>query len=309
MVKKMEIVTLNAEKELVDFISSINTDFSSWECVHIEFSKLYEDYAKRSKSASLDEYQNVTLKLVKKSVQEPLKNEEGKIFLCFDSDAFAIFKPSSEAVMDELRKVSETFVAKDLKDMYKVYNLGKKKLDFDKITRKKTKQMALRKLQESSLNYTLYDCDNIIKSLDFKQLEVKIESREHRIRNVVLVVDDDEMCLELSKEILPLHCEVHTAKSGNEAIVKYLECIPDILLLDIHMPDENGISILEQIKEFDPASYVLIVSGDSVTDNVLDAKKRGAVGFITKPFTRDIVNKYISQCSYITRGQSIANEN
>ena len=144
----MEIITLDAEKELVDFINSISSDFNNWECVHIEFSKLYDDYANNTKFASLDEYQNITYKVVKKAIQGPLKNEEGKIFLCFDSDSFAIFKPSTVSVIDEIYNLSETFISENLKGIYKVYNLGSKRLDFDKITRKKTKQVALRKLKD-----------------------------------------------------------------------------------------------------------------------------------------------------------------
>ena len=100
----------------------------------------------------------------------------------------------------------------------------------------------------------------------------------------ILVVDDEiEQCNVLKKFLSLKGYEVDTATNGSAAIDKVKQVRPHIVLLDIRMPEMDGIEVLQEIKKADPAVGVIMVTG--VTDHE-EAKKTlelGAYDYITKP--------------------------
>ncbi len=104
----------------------------------------------------------------------------------------------------------------------------------------------------------------------------------------ILVVDDEiEQCNVLKKFLSLKGYEVDTATSGSAAIDKVKQVRPHIVLLDIRMPEMDGIEVLQEIKKADPAVGVIMVTG--VTDHE-EAKKTlelGAYDYITKPVDFD----------------------
>lgn len=100
----------------------------------------------------------------------------------------------------------------------------------------------------------------------------------------ILVVDDDAMNLKRTKIILQNYYDVLFAKSGEEALHMLKSEKIDMVLLDIAMPDMNGIEAFEHMKEegIDIPVIFLTASGDE--DDVLSALSLGAVNYLKKPF-------------------------
>ena len=84
-----------------------------------------------------------------------------------------------------------------------------------------------------------------------------------------------------------------TASSAAEAIEKHLLLVPDIVFLDIGLPDADGFMVLNHIHHYDPDCMVVMFSGDSFLDNRVRALSAGAGGFLPKPFNRDSFVHYI----------------
>lgn len=105
----------------------------------------------------------------------------------------------------------------------------------------------------------------------------------------VLVVDDAAfMRMTIKKMIEPEGYNVAgEAGNGVEAVQKYMEIQPDIVLLDITMPEMNGVDALKRIKEFDPKAKVVICSAMGQQAMVAQAVQSGAKDFIVKPFEKD----------------------
>ncbi|MFZ4541730.1 MAG: response regulator [Rickettsiales bacterium] len=104
----------------------------------------------------------------------------------------------------------------------------------------------------------------------------------------VLVVDDAEVIRFLFTKALerdPGLRVVGTAKNGIEAIDQARKFKPDMILLDIEMPELDGLTALPQILAASPRSKVFIVSGDSrdSANAAIDSLSRGASEFILKP--------------------------
>ena len=104
----------------------------------------------------------------------------------------------------------------------------------------------------------------------------------------VLVVDDNEDNVQImSRMLLARGFEVRTARDGKAALRSIEQELPDVVLLDIMMPDMDGIEVLDRIRA-NPQSAslpVILVTGKGQDDDVLAGYKYGADYYITKPFT------------------------
>jgi two-component system chemotaxis response regulator CheY len=138
-----------------------------------------------------------------------------------------------------------------------------------------------------------------IEPIDGDASSSPLKQRAERSEKRALIVDDDSFIRSLFSASLSDKFEIIELDNGAEAIDAYKEHQPDIVLLDIHLPDKTGFTVLEQLIDEDKDAYVIIVSADSVEKNVLKAKNGGAQGFITKPARKEKLLEYISRCPTI----------
>ena len=100
----------------------------------------------------------------------------------------------------------------------------------------------------------------------------------------ILVVDDDAMNLKRTKMILERQYKVLLAESGREALDKIKTEEIDLVLLDIAMPDMDGIETFEHMKEKSIDIPVIFLTASGYEDDVLSAINLGAVNYLKKPF-------------------------
>ncbi|MDC2865738.1 MULTISPECIES: response regulator [unclassified Bacillus (in: firmicutes)] len=108
----------------------------------------------------------------------------------------------------------------------------------------------------------------------------------------ILVVDDAMFMRTMIKNLLKSSADfevIGEAENGIEAIQKFKELQPDIVTLDITMPEMDGLEALQEIIKIDASAKVVICSAMGQQGMVLDAIKNGAKDFIVKPFQADRV--------------------
>jgi two-component system chemotaxis response regulator CheY len=107
------------------------------------------------------------------------------------------------------------------------------------------------------------------------------------MRRKVLIADDTSLMRELIRGSLPSeeYQIVGEAVSGDQAIEKYKETQPDVMILDINMPKMNGIDALTEIMKIDPNAKVIMCSDQKYESMIMMALKKGAKDFVIKPFT------------------------
>ncbi len=107
----------------------------------------------------------------------------------------------------------------------------------------------------------------------------------------ILIVDDATFMRMMIKDILTKNgYEIAgEAENGNIAVEKYLELKPDLVLMDITMPELDGIEALKMIRSKDPNAKIIMCSAMGQQAMVIEAIQAGAKDFIVKPFQADRV--------------------
>jgi len=111
-----------------------------------------------------------------------------------------------------------------------------------------------------------------------------------------IIVDDDAlMCQLLDQKLRPLGCNIHTyANSGEEAIALLSNSnVPDIVFLDIEMPNGNGMTVLDYIKSKGLSTSVVVVSAHNTVENVKNFVSAGAAAFVVKPYTDEKIKELV----------------
>ena len=107
----------------------------------------------------------------------------------------------------------------------------------------------------------------------------------------ILIVDDAAFMRMMIKDILTKngYNVIGEAENGLKAIEKFTELTPDLVLMDITMPELNGIDALKGIKEKNPSASVIMCSAMGQQAMVIEAIQAGAKDFIVKPFQAERV--------------------
>ncbi len=114
----------------------------------------------------------------------------------------------------------------------------------------------------------------------------------------VLIVDDSIFIYESIKEMLldSSFQVIGHAKSGETAMELYDELQPDLVTMDIVMPDMNGLESARNILERYPNAKILMISSLAYEDTIREAEEIGTCGFLSKPIERDTLIEALGQC-------------
>ena len=114
----------------------------------------------------------------------------------------------------------------------------------------------------------------------------------------VLIVDDSRTSRRILKDILERagYNIVGEAINGKEGFTQYAKLQPDIVTMDITMPEMDGIEALKHIKEDFPDAKVVMITAAGQKDKMMEAVKLGATEFVSKPFVEETVIEALAHC-------------
>lgn len=123
-----------------------------------------------------------------------------------------------------------------------------------------------------------------------KSFESSCQLQEKQKESHLLIVDENAMNLRLAKNIFQKKFQVHVAKSAKEAFAFLQDCLPDLILLDIHIPDMDGLEVIRTLQRHERYRDIPIVF--LIADDDIDGEKRGleagAFDFIKKPLVEEV---------------------
>lgn len=287
----MKVIEESAEHHFLTFLEKVRRDNSGWMALRVALSRRMKhddiiekpEYIKgKLHRLSQDSQEAVTI------LKEHLSSIEGVMLYRFsDSDVIALIRPTNEAHKTALQaikvRVSEVYG----ESIVKLHNLAKDIYGFQKLA------------DERLLSAGLIDSYNDM--ADANRVHSIPLRRDRREDAVVMIVEDDRFTASYAANILNKEYDVVLAKNGEDAIRLYIEHAPDVVFLDIHLPGLNGQETLRAIRKIDPKSCVFMLSVDTVKENIVNANRDGATGFLKKPFSKERLMVAVKKSPHITK--------
>lgn len=218
---------------------------------------------------------------------------------------FYVTDTGSGIAPEDLDKIFQTYVSKDAETMQNSYGLG---LPLSKIIVEKlggTISVSSVLGQGSTFTFVL-PFEGTIGGMQ-KNSRITTNSRTIRVSTktdvqnapLVLVAEDEDSNYELVKIVLAKRYRLQRAKNGIEAVTMTEDDKPDLILMDIRMPDMNGLDATRIIKEVNHDIPVIALSAYAFDENIREAKAAGCDDFLAKPFrVEDLIEtvaKYVKE--------------
>lgn len=193
-----------------------------------------------------------------------------------------------------LKSTSLSIGAAALSERAKELEMAAKELRIDDI-RENHQQMM------TDYQSLLERLEEVIEERDVK-LAVSVEEERY---SRILIVDDDAMNLRIAEKMLSGQFLVDSVDSGEKALEYLQKCIPELILLDLHMPGMDGFEVMERLQK--DSSYreipVIFLTADDDRNVEVKGFQAGALDFITKPFIADIMLQRVNRILQLDRLQ------
>src|SRR6266852_2472460 len=118
---------------------------------------------------------------------------------------------------------------------------------------------------------------------------------------MLLVVDDEPSILAAFRRAFRSPLQVVTAETAREGLDLARQHHPDVIILDVQLPDMSGLDALGQLRELDARSPVIFITGKSTTDTAIQAMKRGAYEYLLKPLELAQLRQVVERALAISR--------
>lgn len=243
-----------------------------------------------------------------KLLQEVPNSYLAQVYICQDNDIFILMEGFMQRqFMDFLLRLSEAMDTEDIIGLAKIFEIKRDWAELEDMCQAKIvliekenqeREDALRDERHQKMLHDMMaglDQDKVA-SLGARRLEHRAPS--------ILIVDDDQLSRTLAGNVLREDYTPYFARDGHEAITEFVNNAPEVVFLDIGMPDISGHDVLDCIFQIDPDAYVIMFSGRKDKANMLRAFKSGAQGFLGKPFTREKLYQHVKQSHLIPQQKS-----
>jgi CheY-like chemotaxis protein len=288
----MNVVQDSPEHHFLTMLEQIKDDKQNWYSLHISHSlvlkhaDLMTDPATISqKLAELRENSNSLLELLKPDASN---YEECLLYQFSDSDLILLVNIKNQKEKDQLLDLYEKINEKVGKSLCSYNNLSNKITAHFELA--ENKMLSVKRITA----YHIMSDPNRLSSISIKR------KRRDKNENVIMIVEDDRFTSAYTTNILNKNYDILHTKTGEEAIISYIEKAPDVVLLDIHLPGISGHETMQAIKCADPEAHIVMMSVDTAQDNIVSASKFGADGFLKKPFTKERLISAVNHSPHIT---------
>ncbi len=280
----MDILCHNAQSKLASAAASIGRNplsWKGWHCMKILISDMGNDT------------QQEVMVWTKSILDSYLKEAEGRAYFCETGDIHVICRNVDRGILEQAgNQICDlVFNESRLLVSYDVYELSSEGVEYSRSVLDHRNIFSLPKV--AAAPYELAQ-DAAKVSMDSS---LPRRSLTHSGEPRVLLVEDDAVTRWMVRNALKNQCELITAPSANKAFAMYTSFTPDVVFLDINLPDNSGYAVLEWILKNDPGACVVMFSSNGALDNIVGAMEKGACGFISKPFLREHLLYYIESRS------------
>lgn len=294
----MQIILENSERRLLKDLRSLWQGQPEHRCLQLKFSQ-----ARKYK----DEWPNKVSEVLKSFFEDILLD----VFVCQDHDVFIINRTLTHKRIAQLLthlKPELGLAGEEIARLASLYEVG---VDWPKlrlILEKKIEKIRITKENEENKKKLQTPLDNVVNkeekdialTIARKDLTASLPTRRKK-RKIpeIMVIEDHPLSQRLIKNVLREKYNYTILSDGKNASMTYLIKAPDVLFLDIGLPDTSGHIILKNIFDIDPDAYIIMFSAKGDKGNVLKAANLGAKGFLGKPFSIEKLIEYIEKSPHM----------
>lgn len=273
------IITDDAESKLLAQLLEVRGERMQWHVVRLHGSRMKQGY---QRIIRLRESQLGMIDLVQHA---------HSAYLCGDSDMFFLFYDASAEICAALREplrqlmpfldqlpvpLDELFtihsLTRDYEAMLELVRVKK----FAMLAQNQTRMQKERRVEDPGKQHYQWNVEMFAEA---------VHKRRDRLRQLALLVEDDSVVRQMASAVLRPHYSLLPAADGYAGLELFNHHAPDIVFLDIDMPNINGIRVLQTMMEGDPQAVVVMFTAHNSHDILKQALALGARGFVTKPFT------------------------
>lgn len=289
----------NAERELLERLHHCWEQSPAHRCLQIRLSQIRDQ---QDHAVPVD-IKEVWIDVLFGAFRDAMDDKSSEFYVCSDTDIFIIARDLTQKRVDDVfthlaPKLAPALISPGLASLYEVgvdwarlRKIGQKKIEAIEVAAelaKKKKQEVVSKVSKQAA----------LKSINKDLMRTLGQRRLNRENPYIMVVEDDPFSQKMVGNALKNYAHSMSG-DGAGALMSYVRHAPDVLFLDIGLPDINGHEVLERLFKIDPDAYVVMFSGNGDRKNVLKAVELGARGFVGKPFTRDKLIAYIEKSPFI----------
>lgn len=277
----MEVLSVNADQKIVNLASSIGRSprsWKGWKCLYIDLSKID------------DELYHDCIVWMKALIQSYLGDFDGCSYISNQKIVHILCKNVSHDVLEETGQQIYEFI-------YAEGSMAIDSMICDLDTEGGIYAQSVLADAGDILSFSSPDY-NHFSGADLDLGDVQHED-SHLMSDApkVLLVEDDPVTRWMVRKGLKDECDFAVADCGNKAFSMYSSFQPDVVFLDINLPDKSGHAILSWVLHNDPGACVVMFSSNDDLDNMTRALDAGASGFIAKPFLKNELLHYIKRDS------------
>ncbi len=233
-----------------------------------------------------------------------LDSDESYLFQWGGDDIFILVKGTRKEPLEKARHFIENFARKkmrlrdDVPYDVKSYDLSIAWDEFKEFFKKRQQEILHQNKEPEVIHQSIRreEKEDVIRLIKSKAKEKKaaLKKRIKRPGVTILAVDEDANTLSLIDGICKGY-RVLRAASGEEALEKYFDEAPDIVIMDTHLPVIDGWEVVKNIYEMDDKAFVIMVTAHADQVAVQKAVQFGVKGFVKKPFSQAKVEQYLER--------------
>ena len=287
----MKIVKESPEHSFLTFIDKVKRDSGGWTAVRVALSRKLDhgDIIDRPDhiSGKIFKFRKESEAIIDEFAEKLKSFTDGMAFLFSDGDIVFAVRVQNNANHEAVQAFCKELAAKVGAGLCEMNNLAKDIYAYQKLADERFLSSHRMKSYETMA--------------DISRLQSIPLRRQRREDPLILIVEDDRFTASYASNLLNKDFDVVHAKTGEEALTMYIEHAPDAVFLDIHLPGLDGHETLRALRRIDPESFIIMLSVDTVKQNIVDSTKFGAAGFLKKPFTKDRLIGTVQKSPFIKR--------
>ncbi len=232
------------------------------------------------------------------ALQGDLAGKDCSLFFCADGDVFIWWNGQASETIGQIEKtLRNALKIEDPIGLFRQYDGAIQRKVLQQVCREK---IQIRIEKEGTAAPLTEEEKQALSKQQWETFAHARKKRNGRTKPEIMIVEDVEITRKLLRAIIGNQYVCHMAADGAEAVKLYTENAPDIVFLDVELPDCSGHDLASLFGKNDPDAYLIMATANHYESDINAAKENKVKGYAVKPLTLEKIKKFLD--NYAARG-------